>query len=334
MSRRKPPPPPRLRGLPLHNELAWEPWGTRIAQVSRAWLERTDSPATRKTYGTSLRLFLAWTLEQGVTRVDRIDREHVDRWRVHLIEQRMLAPRSVALRIAAISSWCGALRDAGMIVGNPCEQVRRPPPMLHNSTPMPDTRNVVKVLDWIARNEAPGYTAAVHLAAVYALRIETVCAIRCRDVRLDSGRTVVVAVTLKGGHRASVRVTGPIAELLMTLAAERIGPLFVGASGKGVTPDSVRAMMRRASAACDVPPIRPHMLRVHAITTALDAGHMLHDVAAYAHHADPAETLRYDRNTERRATEIAATISENLATHRANMQYSAHTLSPQEALTP
>jgi len=81
---------------------------------------------------------------------------------------------------------------------------------------------------------------------------------------------------------------------------ERVeGPLFCGASGRRLDHHGAgRIILRIARAAGITRNVRPHTLRHAFNTAALDASVPLRDVQEAASHADPRNTMRYDRGRQ------------------------------------
>lgn len=92
----------------------------------------------------------------------------------------------------------------------------------------------------------------------------------------------------------------PVARILDAAAAGRHSdaPLITRRDGHRMDRNTAWRRVRTIAAAAGLPAgrVHPHTLRAAAITAALDAGVPVRDVQAFANHADPGQTLRYDRN--------------------------------------
>src|SRR3954451_22063967 len=88
------------------------------------WLSAYRSPATREAYARDAGQWLGWCAGAGIDPATA-RRPHADAWRARL-EQAGLADRSIARKIAAVSSLYGYLVDADLVERNPFARVRRP----------------------------------------------------------------------------------------------------------------------------------------------------------------------------------------------------------------
>lgn len=291
-----------------------------VDEITRAWLVQSPSAETRRACATVLRSWWGWVdANHPRLPVARVTGEHVAAWRDDALMTR--APSTIAQRLTLLTSWFDALNRAGVTAGNPARHVKRPPVSGEGVTRAPAPADVVKVLEWVDENEAVGIAIGVQLAARYALRVGELAALHVDDVLSDSAGRCLLRVRVKGGGRATVHVGEPLrTRLLRYIEGRSAGPLLqVGTAG--ITARMVARALERAERATGVPHIHPHMLRVHAITVALDAGHSLEAVAHFARHAKVDTTRRYDRNPGRRDDEIAADIAATLDTI-ASAQYS------------
>ena len=82
-----------------------------IRRLVAAWLLGYESPATRRNYGADLAAWLRFCGSHGLDPL-QARRLHVDAW-ARTLSARKAAPRTVARRLAAVSSWYGYLVAEG-----------------------------------------------------------------------------------------------------------------------------------------------------------------------------------------------------------------------------
>src|SRR5829696_1294154 len=95
-----------------------------VRRLVAAWLLGFASENTRRSYAGDLNGWLGFCAEHDVDPV-RARRPHIDGW-ARSLELSGLRPRTVARRLAAVSSWYGFLVDEEVRATSPAEHVRRP----------------------------------------------------------------------------------------------------------------------------------------------------------------------------------------------------------------
>ena len=100
-----------------HNsEVACPESHRRVSAYLAALKRRRYSPKTLQTYGNALEHFLAFL---GDRRLQDVDGEQVEAWRLHLVDRR-LAPASLEVFLRAVRLLFNWLEESGQLFLNPC----------------------------------------------------------------------------------------------------------------------------------------------------------------------------------------------------------------------
>ncbi len=266
-----------------------------IQGLVAAWLLGYSSEHTRRAYSRDVGRWLAFCTEHSFDPLTA-RRSHVDAW-ARSLEASGLRPRSVARKLAAVSSWYGFLVAEEVCIHSPAEHVRRPKLPDQGETPGL-TRDELRRL--LAANDTRNLRNAVLLVllATTGLRIGEALSRDVEHLSYDRGHRLL-RLDRKGGRGDRTVLTAPVVRALNAYLADRTtGPLFATSTGGRLDQPAAWRMVRRVArrAALDgAGEIRPHSLRVAFITGSREAGVPLEDVQDAAGHADPRTTRRYDR---------------------------------------
>jgi integrase/recombinase XerD len=268
----------------------------QLRRLVAAWLLGYESKATRRNYTLDVTAWLSFCDDHGIDPI-RARRAHVDAW-ARTVQASGAAQRTVARRLAAVSSWYRYLVAEGLRSDSPTEHVRRPKVGDRGETPGL-TRDELRRLLAAAREYGSARSfALLSLLAHTGLRINEALSRDVEHLAHDRGHRIL-RLERKGGRGDRTVLTAPVARALDDyLAGRTMGPLFITKTGKRMGQPEAWKMVRRlaARAALDgAGEIRPHSLRVAFITGAREAGVPLEDVQDAAGHADPRTTRRYDR---------------------------------------
>ena len=96
----------------------------RTELIAGAWLTGNRSPRTRATYSTSIRSWFGWCQQDDVKPPDGV-RSHIEVWQPEL-ERTGYAPRTIAVRLTALTSFYRCCENGELIVRSPMIRVRRP----------------------------------------------------------------------------------------------------------------------------------------------------------------------------------------------------------------
>jgi integrase/recombinase XerD len=267
------------------------------------WLSAYTSPNTRDAYRRDVRRWFTWCDAYGVP-VEAARRGDVDAYRAELEDgDPPPAPRSLARRLAAISSFYGYWVEEEALPRNPAAHVRRPKTPGEPAS-IALTRDQAAAL--IARAELDSVRSAliVRLLLETGMRVSELCRALVTDLGVTSGHRTL-AITRKGGKVATIPLTGSTSQLLdIYLAGRTTGPLLQtsGAKAGGVPQPLdrgyIRDLLRRLAREAGLPRevcerMHPHVTR-HTVATLLDeAGMKIQDIQRLLGHADPRTTEIY-----------------------------------------
>jgi integrase/recombinase XerD len=204
--------------------------GDRIRRLVAAWLLGYESQATRRNYGLDLAAWLSFCSDHGIEPL-AARRAHVDAW-ARTVSASGAAQRTVARRLAAVSSWYRYLVAEDLIRSSPTEHVRRPKVADRGETPGL-TRNELRRL--LAEAKEHGSLRSVALLSLLAhtgLRINEALSRDVEHLAHDRGHRIL-RLERKGGRGDRTVLTAPVARALDEyLAGRTSGPLFITKAGK------------------------------------------------------------------------------------------------------
>jgi integrase len=235
------------------------------------------------------------------TPAEEITSERIDRYRVRMVKENVLAPRTINKRLAQLHAIFKRAQKTHGLPNNPVEGVERPP-----HKPSGDfsalTSSEVKLLAANAVNAQDG--ALFEVAAFTGLRLGELRALRWSDVdwlrrlvhvrrsftRGDEGPP-------KSGKVRSVPLVDQAARALDQLSRrERFTGeddlVFVNAVGEQFEESAMRRRYYAALKGAELPHVRFHDLR-HTFGTLAVQAFPLTDVKAYMGHADIQTTMIY-----------------------------------------
>ena len=282
------------------------------------WLERFDdylqlrgfTENTRQSYGYSVRRFLRFVADRGLTTVAELSRGEVDAYRVHLHHWRKangepLALSGQAAKLNAVLSFLRYLYDEKLILANPAQGVRLPKRPDKLPAGLPDESQVVKLL------ETPDTATPLGLRDRAILELLYSSAIRNTELRLleianlDLVRLEVRVECGKGRKGRVVPIGKPAADWVEAYLKDGrpwlvrdpdTRPVFLNTLGRMMSAELLAEMVReRSREAGLLGKVTPHTLR-HACAT-----HMLAHRAGLSHlqqllgHASVETTRRYAR---------------------------------------
>jgi integrase/recombinase XerC len=271
-------------------------------------VERRLAARTRENYGFALRRLAVSAQAQGIA-LEAAQAHHVRAWAAQA-HRSGLAPRSLALTLAA---WRGLYRwwgEQGVVAHNPVVGVRAP----KSAKPLPKALSVDHAVALAEhRDEAadPRWVACdraiVELLYGSGLRLAELIGLDLRAGR-DGGGWIDMAdatahVLGKGSKRRSVPIGRPALAALAAWLAVRddvASPgepaLFVGRRGARLGATSLRARLERLALAAGLPTrVHPHMLRHSFASHLLQSSGDLRAVQELLGHANIATTQVYTR---------------------------------------
>ena len=164
-----------------------------VRRLVAAWLLGYQSPATRRAYTADMTAWLAFCDEVGTS--PAAGSAGPRRRLGPRMQAAGAAPRTVARRLAAVSSWYQYLAGKGLRTGSPLEHARRPKIPDRGETPGL-TRDELRRLLAAARED--GSPRSVALLAHTGLRIDEALSRDVHHLAHDRGHRVL-RLARKGG---------------------------------------------------------------------------------------------------------------------------------------
>jgi integrase/recombinase XerC len=269
-------------------------------------VERRLASRTLENYGLALRRLDASATAQGVALV-AAQPHHIRGWAA-LAHRAGLAPRSLALMLAA---WRGLYRwwgEQGMVTSNPVAGVRAP----KAAKPLPKALAVDQAVALAEHHDDRGDPrlvardhAIVELLYGSGLRLAEVIGLDVQAGRPDAGWIDLADATAhvlgKGSKRRSVPVGRSALDALAawlavrdTLAAAGENALFVGRRGGRLGGSALRVGLKKLALSAGLPThVHPHMLRHSFASHLLQSSGDLRAVQELLGHANIATTQVY-----------------------------------------
>jgi integrase len=297
-----------------------------LAAYAAIWLKGRDlAPRTRELYQ---HLYKKWIApEFGTTALNRIVTDAVRRWHADITSE--VSPIQAAKAYRLLRAILNTAVADGLLARNPCcipgaGQERSP------ERPLVEPADVMRLADAIA----PEHRVLVLLAAVAALRVGELLALRRLHVDVDACTVQVVeqAVELRDGTRlttppkttAGVRTVAvppfladELQDHLDRHVADRPDALlFTGPKGTPLRRVALQRSWTAARAATGMTDIHLHDLRHAGATLAAWSGASVKELMARLGHTTPRAALRYQHAAASRDHEIAARLGEIFDPHR------------------
>ncbi len=257
-------------------------------------VERRYSPSTIDHYGRALATLVAFAETRKIARWRDLRPDQVQGL-IAAEHRRGLAPASLRALASAWRSFFRWLAREGEVAINPATGLRSPRV----------TRKLPEVLDadeMTALVEVPSDDPdAVRDRALFellyssGLRVSELCDVRWRDLDAGGG---LLRVTGKGSKTRIVPVGAKALEALAALraqdACEDADPLVRGRGGKPLTPNGVRARLKKRAREQGVwKRVYPHLMRHSCASHLLESSGDLRAVQELLGHADIATTQIY-----------------------------------------
>jgi site-specific recombinase XerD len=267
-----------------------------VHRLIAAWLLGFASEHTRRSYASDLTNWLTFCAGHGVDPLGA-RRPHLDAW-ARSLEASGRKPRTVARRLAAVSSWYGFLLVEEVRPTSPAEHVRRPKVGDRGEIPGLTRDELRRLMGAAAEHGSPRSIALLSLLGHTGIRVGEALSRNVEHLAHDRGHRIL-RLERRGGRGDRTVLTAPVVRALDEyLAGRSTGPLFITKTGRRMDQPEAWRMVRRLTKRAELDgagEIRPHSLRVFFITGAREAGVPLEDVQDAAGHADPRTTRRYDR---------------------------------------
>jgi integrase/recombinase XerD len=292
-----------------------------MQEAIQAWLQKSPSRHTRKSYQQDLRQFLEFNdidAEQ-VERLTTIRPKHVSAWRDSLKEQGS-SNATIRRKMTVIRALFSYLQVYGYVGANPAHGkfVTAPSAPRDGKTVGLSPQACRQLLDAPSETNPAGLRdrAIIAVLAYSACRVGELVKLKVADVR-SNGQHQILSISGKGDRERIVPLHWEAVDRLSQwvevsgIAVDRNGPLFrPSQSARGRGNDGFRrsCMTTRAIAnlirkyvrhqQLDIA-VSVHSLRVTALTTARERGADIIDLQDFAGHSDPRTTLTYIRSRDR-----------------------------------
>ena len=278
--------------------------------LKSAAAERDLSPHTISAYRSDLEQFTSWAAEQGVKRIDSVDRRLLRRY-VADLSDKGLKRRTVVRKASALRSLLKWAAARGLAPSTAAEDLSvpkldRPLPRVLKAPEaaalcdLPPTDDPVGVRD----------RAIIELLYGSGLRVAELCGLDLGDLDLDRRMLRVIG---KGRKERRIPMTHPAAEatrkyvaearpeiLLRRKEATSTEAVFLNARGNRLGTRSVRALLAKYANGSGLTAISPHTMRHSFATHLLDGGADLRVVQELLGHESLATTQIYTHvSTER-----------------------------------
>lgn len=253
--------------------------------------------ATRKNYASHLRVFFSWCDAVDIDPLEAT-RPHLELYIRHCENVLDNQPSTVTHKLGVLRGYYDMAVEDGYIEKDPSRRVRAPRFFHDEAALIGLDRTETSALIGAAKMDSPSVGALVVLMATLGLRVGEAISVRIEDFGEIQRSHTVLRVLGKGNRAATMPLPPPILRALLRAKGERThGVLCLRESnGQPFTPAAARQKVKQLAARCGIDkPVRPHLLRHAAVTSALDAGVPLRDVQTMARHSDPRTTMRYDR---------------------------------------
>jgi len=274
-----------------------------VERLVDAWIASHHNDHTITAYQQAIGDWLDWLTPQGLDPLT-VTREHADRWAGHLQATptnrgRPPAPRTVARKLASVSSWYTYLETEGHIDRSPFTRVDRPKVQRRYGETPGMTRAEAKALLATADTAGTRTYAAVGILLETAIRAEELLGLNVGDVRVRD-TTLTIRVTRKGGETSILPLPDRLADAVDELRRDRspTDPLLTGHKGRWTYAQLHNTLAKAGTAAGVAEAVTPHMLRVTWATLALEDGVPLAVVQDVMGHASADTTRIYDRGRD------------------------------------
>ena len=275
------------------------------------------SPATQRAYRADLCAFfgvtdLSWV---GADRILSITPDEVVQWRNEL-HAAGKARSTINRKLAALRAFYAHLIGLGIEERNPADPALvksfREDRRVGGKSMATDDLN--RLLADVAATANPLQRARDHallLVLVYCgLRRSEAAGMHWEHLRREGVHHVIDLVETKAGVEQDVKMVGPVLDALMVYrealvasGRDATGPVFIsvarGTYGNGLSPQSVRLIVKRYADRLGIDDVSAHTLRHTCCTLAIEGGARPEQVQSHLRHADVKTTMGYFDNRNR-----------------------------------
>ncbi|MGI5144810.1 tyrosine-type recombinase/integrase [Plantactinospora sp. CA-294935] len=286
-----------------------------LARLVTAFIEGRKSDHTKAAYRRDLALWLQWC---DTNRIDPLDAwpAHAQLW-LSTLHRAGEAGTTRARRLGAVSSWYRWLVYHQAAPRNPAALLPedRPAQSPKHAPALSDEHTAAILAQ--ADQDTPRAAAIAWTLLQTGIRVGELTNANTGDVGLDRGHHVLHIIDGKGGKTRAVLLVPPVVARLDTYQATRrdtgtlvsaddtgagsVRPLIATRTGGRLDRKAVRLLLQRLARAAKLPPevadrLTPHTTRATYVTSALDEGASIYDVAREVGHSRTDTTQGYDRS--------------------------------------
>ncbi len=286
------------------------------SEQARAFVLKSNSPETRRTYETHIREFFLFHSLKHPVNIAAVD---VIRWRDSLI-RRGNRPTTVATKLSVVRSFFDYLRADGIVDKNPASTKLVPPPQLPEGlsgralTPK-EVRYLLAGPDRQIATGARDYALMFLLCRTF-LRVSEAASLRTSSFHWTTGRWTL-KVKVKGGRERTIPVPSDVKKavdhyLLLDAGNRRTMKTDGGGSdgfifqadvnrrnfgeNRALSTRHLWYLVKKWAEFAGIGKVTPHDLRRTAITRALDLGHTYRQVQNGSGHKHIQSVQRYDHH--------------------------------------
>ncbi|MEV4393373.1 tyrosine-type recombinase/integrase [Nonomuraea sp. NPDC049607] len=279
-----------------------------VQDLSKAWLLSYNSANTRAAYRRDIEMWFDFLTEHDLD-IAEVRRPHGDvykRW-LDLQAHKPLPAKTLARRLATVSSWYRYLVEEEAADFNPFDRVKRPKVNRQHSETVgltrAEARDVLHAADHDHGRERLRTAALIRLLLQTGIRETEALAAQIDDLGYERGHRTLRIVG-KGDKPKTRKVPPAAAHAIDVYLADRAGragvavaeltgPLFASATGRRLDRKDVYELVRRVGRQAGIEGLHPHKLRHTFATLAEEAGVSVKKIQEALDHAQSSTTDIY-----------------------------------------
>lgn len=263
------------------------------------YLEHSErSPLTIKNYLCDLQAFAKWFIETNndkkfePAKITPTDLREYKQW---LVVHQELKPNSTNRKLATLRSFINWAGDVGVVKNLSAVKMPKFEKQERLGPRWLDRREQNALLRAVERAGVERDIAIVKLLLNSGLRVEELCSLTWKDVRLTNRQGTLVVQKGKGSKRREVPLNGDARNALLSLGykenAGKRSPIFFGQRGR-LTSRGLQNIFAKYAEIAKLE-VSPHCLRHTFCKNLVNAGVSLEKVAILAGHENLETTRRY-----------------------------------------
>lgn len=273
---------------------------TDVQTLVTEWVDSQRADRTRTQYRDGITRWIEFLAAKDPLKARGND---LDRYRNHLaaLKPRPNSARTIAKKMAIVSSWYVWLEGEGHIKVNPMTRVKRPKVDQRQGTTEALSADGAAAILKAAEAAGPRTHVAVGVLLSTAIRARELLTLDLSKVKVAGDGTMVLVVKRKGGTSDEVPLPEHVAhDLDMLRGKRRKGVLLtVGETEAPWTYWQLRRAVQAAGRAAGLGPgITPHVLRATWATLAIEENVSLATVQDVMGHSSADTTRMYDRKRD------------------------------------